>query len=396
MTAHVRREQTDTGPVLHKEWRTPVGTLRASARLTDDWQPEDLPLYSDHLWGRGLEFLVKGPSDLAALDLVLGDPRAGDVAAWRERHRKLRCGADRLGVVLQGAITGASIYAMGLLGPKRAIMAVRDEPELFRQLLQRTQRWTAQSVELLLEAGVDVLYRSGCYETVDLFSPSDVREFFMPLLKEDVALCHQAGVPLHNFAQTGVGPFIGDYPEIGVDILSSLDTRGVNPLDLAEVKRQTAGRCCLMGGVDNRDPFITRPASDMESSVLEVLRVLAPGGGYILSTCGTIFPEGKEENVLAFIEAGLFLHRFEQLIRATSQKRYLIEFATVAEHQAAPIKPSFVVLFENVNAGPITNPRPTLSAHPLLWTPSLSASKSADACLRRGQRNHANRKASGA
>jgi len=42
----------------------------------------------------------------------------------------------------------------------------------------------------------------------------------------------------------------------------------------------------------------------MGETVLEMLRILAPGGGYILSTCGMLFPEASEENILAFIEAG--------------------------------------------------------------------------------------------
>ncbi len=304
VTTRLWREPCEPYPVLHKEYETPAGVLHASVQVTADWQVDDIPLYSDHAWSRGLDYLVKTADDLDALDYILGDPMQADLTAFREQCDGLHQAAERLGVALQGTIHPTPVCAMGLLGGHRAIMAVRDEPELWRELLARVKRWSQQGLALLLELGVDAIYRSSCYETVDLFAPRDVREFFMPILREDTELCHQAGIPMHSFAQTGVMPFLDDYAQIGIDILSSLDARGTNPMDLAETKRRLGGVCCLMGGVDNRDPFIMHPASQMEETVLEVLRVMAPGGGYILSTAGMIFAEGNVENIEAFIAAG--------------------------------------------------------------------------------------------
>ena len=291
-------------PVLHQAWYTPQGTLHASVFRTEDWPSEDIPFYSDHAWSRGIDHWLKTEDDLPALAYLLRDPREGDLEQIRAQFAALRAEADRLGVAVQGSMHPAPLYALGLLGGQRCITLVRDDPDLFAAVLAAVQRWSRQNLTLLLELGVDVVYRSSCYETIDFYAPADVRRFFMPLLREDVRLCHEAGVPLHSFAQTGVMPFLEDYASMGLDILSSLDTRGANPMDLALVRQRLAGRCCLMGGVDNRDPFITQSASQMEQVVLDVLRLLAPGGGYILSPAGMIFPEGKEENVRAFIEAG--------------------------------------------------------------------------------------------
>ena len=304
VTTHTWREEDEPYSVLHKEYHTPAGVLHASVMVTEDWQVNDIPFYSDHAWSRGIDYLVKSADDLEALGYLMHDPRQGAPADSREAVSHLRKQADRLGVILQGSMIPAPLYAMGFLGGTRCLTAVRDELDLVEALLARVHEWSRQCLELLLTTPVDVVYRSTCYETVDLFAPSDVRSLFMPILRQDVELCHQAGIPLHSFAQTGVMPFLADYAELGVDIVSSLDTRGSNGMDLAETRRVLAGRCCLMGGADNREPFITAPASEMEETVLEVLRIMAPGGGYILSPAGMIFPEGREENILAFIEAG--------------------------------------------------------------------------------------------
>ncbi len=300
----VWREESRPYPILHQTWYTPQGTLHASVYMTEDWPSDDVPLYSDHAWSRGIDHWLKTEEDLRALGYLLRDPRESELEQIRAEYAALRREADRLEVVLQGSMYPAPLYAMGLLGGQRCITLVRDDPDLFAAVLADIQRWSRQNLSLLLELGVDVVYRSSCYETIDFYAPVDVRRFFMPLLRDDVRLCHEAGVPLHSFAQTGVMPFLEDYAAMGLDILSSLDTRGTNPMDLALVQQRLAGRCCLMGGVDNRDPFVSESAAQMERTVLDVLRILAPGGGYILSPAGMIFPEGKEENIRAFIEAG--------------------------------------------------------------------------------------------
>ena len=303
VTTELWREDASPYPILHKLYHTPAGDLHASVQVTPDWQVNDIPLYSDHAWPRGVDYLVKGEQDLQALGYVLGDPSESDLSAFRERAEQVREQADELGVVVQGNMTPAPLYAMGFLGGQRCLTGVRDEPELLAAVLAMVHERTTRLLEVVLDAPVDVVYRSNCYETVDLFAPSDVRGHFMPLLEADVRLCHQAGVPIHCFAQTGLMPFLEDYARLSVDIISSLDPVGPNAMDLEATKRLIGDRCCLMGGMDNRDPFLRGTPEQMERLVIETLRLLAPGGGYILSLAGMLFPEAREENITAFIEA---------------------------------------------------------------------------------------------
>ena len=297
-------------PILHKEWSTPAGKLHASVYVTDDWRVDDVPLYSDHAWSRGLDFPVKSREDFAALDHILYDPFRGVSKEYRRTCEELVRSARQIGVAVWGIMSPSPLYAMGFIGGKRSMFASVDEPEFFQELITRVGRWSRRGMEWLIDLGVDCIYRSGCYETVDLFSPDAVRRLFMPELKADVELAHHAGVKLHNFAQTGVMPFLDDYAAMGLDLLSSLDPAGSNPTDLAEVKRRIGNKVALMGGVENRELFERSDPEKVKAVVKHTLEVLAPGGGYILSTAGTIMPHAKEENVLAFIEAGLQYGRY--------------------------------------------------------------------------------------
>ncbi len=305
VTTESWREETQSYPILHKRFRTPAGPLHMAARLSADWQPDDLPLVADHLWARAVEPLIKTEADLDALDYILYDPCQLNLDSFREQTAYYKHEAQRLAVPLMGSITSAPNAVFCFLGAKEMMLTIRDDPELVREALQRAQAWTRANLELLLEFGVDLVYYSGCYETVDFWSPTDVREFFLPLVAELVEISHQAGAKFHYFTQTGSMPFLNDYAQMGVDVLSALDNYGTNGTDPAAAKRLIGDQVCLMGGIDPREPFEQGSPEDVRRAVLEMLRVMAPGGGYILSTTGSLWAPAQLENIRAFIKWGL-------------------------------------------------------------------------------------------
>lgn len=297
-------EEAEPYPVRHTEFETPAGTLHVSARQTPDWSPKDIPLFSDHIWSRGVEYLINSRDDLPALEYVLCEPRDDDITGFLEQAKAARKQADEHRTWLQSSFHGGAIETMSLLGSKNMMFLLHDDRELVEATLDCVSRWGDRLLEVILDAGVDVVYRSGCYETIDFWSPAQVRQLFMPILARQTAMCRQAGVRMHHFIETGGMPFLEDYAEIGIDIFSALDDNGTNSMDLAECKRVLGGRVCLWGGVDPREAFERGSTEDVRREVLRVLRIMAPGGGYVLSTTGSFQETAKEENVRAYIEAG--------------------------------------------------------------------------------------------
>ncbi len=297
-------EESGHNRLLHKEYQTPAGTLHASVHISEGQEERDLPLCDDRGGARGEDFLIDNECDLNALHYLLRDPAEHDLTPVREYAAHVRRQADRLGVVVQGKMPPAPLYLMGLLGRSRCVLGVRDEPELLVAVMVHVQQWTRRCLEVLLDLPIDVVYRSNRYETVELYSPRDIRDLFLPVLRLDAQLCKMAQIPLHCFAKTGIMPLLEDYAEAGVDVLSSLSPVGPEPMDLPEVKRRIGDRCCLMGGVDSHGPFLEGNPEEMEQTVLSTLRTMALGGGYILSPTGTIPAQAEESHVAAFVEAG--------------------------------------------------------------------------------------------
>ncbi|MGD8240672.1 MAG: hypothetical protein PVH68_19125, partial [Armatimonadota bacterium] len=190
-------EEAEPYAIRHTAFETPAGTLHVSAKHTPDWQPRDVPLFSDHIWSRGVEYLIKGRDDLPALDYVLADPTDDDANDFLTNATAARELADRYGTWLQSSLHGGSIEAMSLLGTRNMMFLLHDDRALVEETLARVSRWGDRVLEVILRAGVDIVYRSGCYETIDFWSPTQVRELFMPILARQTRMCHEAGARMH-------------------------------------------------------------------------------------------------------------------------------------------------------------------------------------------------------
>ena len=92
---------------------------------------------------------------------------------------------------------------------------------------------------------------------------------------------------------------IPDLIEIGVDILDPVQVRAN---DQATAKRLYGDKICFMGGIDTQHLLTEGTPEEIAAEVRERIRMLAPGGGYILAP-DTLIPV-PEANYRAYLEAG--------------------------------------------------------------------------------------------
>jgi len=290
-------------PVLHKVYETPHGALKTVVRTSQDWpHGDDIPLFSDYNLPRASEFLVKGPEDLDKLAYVLRPPDDDQIAAFREKAQALRAFADEHQVLIEGGRIEGSDVAFWLCGVEPLLIAAMEQPDFVAQLLAFIERWERRRIELCLDVGVDVILRRGWYETPDLWSPRLFRQMIAPMLQREATLAHQGGAKFRYIMTTGIMPILEDFAPLGVDVLA-----GVDPVqggaDLKVVKEKLGARVCIMGGMNAA--ITLGPGSSREEirrAVTEAIRVLAPGGGFILYPVDQIFQDTPWLNVLTLVE----------------------------------------------------------------------------------------------
>jgi uroporphyrinogen decarboxylase len=291
--------------MLYKAIETPGGTLRMAARKTEDWQVKTLPMVSDHLWSRGIEFLIKGPEDLEKVRYLFYDPFQTDLAGFYESARMIKNFAAKHDVLVEGDVNAASNIALSLRGPTNLMCDAAEHSGMVDELLDIIAGWNLRRLELILDAGVDTVYHTGCYETTAFWSPDMYRTYFRPIVQKKIDMIHQAGARLHYYMDLGVMPLIHDFREMGIDILSTIDPMPHGDTDIETVKREVGDRICLWGGVDAPHTIERGTPDEVRNAVRHAIRCAAPGGGFVLSTADSIFDASCGDNVMAFISAGL-------------------------------------------------------------------------------------------
>jgi uroporphyrinogen decarboxylase len=136
-----------------------------------------------------------------------------------------------------------------------------------------------------------------------LYSPAHIREFLLPRMKRVIELVHQAGALAFHHNDGSIRRILPDLIRIGIDILNPIQWRCKN-MDRAELKREFGDKVIFHGGMDNQVTLSFGSAEDVKKEVLDNLRILGEGGGYILSPCHNIQAVSPAENIVAMYQAG--------------------------------------------------------------------------------------------
>jgi uroporphyrinogen decarboxylase len=112
---------------------------------------------------------------------------------------------------------------------------------------------------------------------------------------------HRA-VPVFFHSDGNLNAVLDDIVACGYDGLHSLQPSA--NMDIARIKAQYGHKLCLMGNIDLNYVLTFGTPEEVEQVVKETIRVAAPGGGYILSTCNTLIRAIPPANALAMYRAG--------------------------------------------------------------------------------------------
>jgi len=131
-----------------------------------------------------------------------------------------------------------------------------------------------------------------------MYSPQQIRTFFLPRMKRMIDLAHQAGTFAFHHSDGAIRNILPEMIDIGIDVLNPIQWRceGMNREDL---KRDFGDRLIFHGGVDNQYTLAFGSVNEVEQEVEDNLRILGRDGGYILAPCHNIQAVSPVENILA-------------------------------------------------------------------------------------------------
>ncbi len=235
--------------------------------------------------------LIKTEADL---DLVqLPDPHSdafyAEARAFaREKGEFAACLVTRIGIF-------PTLMGLGL---ETFSLALYENRSLIEALLDRYVDWSAAIAERAASLGFDVFVSTDdmAFKSAPFFSPAVFRELVLPRYRRVAA---KLDLPWILHSDGNLLPFLDDLAGLGIAGFHPVEK---GAMDIRAVKRDYGRRLCLLGNVDLNILGMGTP-QEAEAEVRALIRDVAPGGGYIVTSGNSLAGYLRPENIVAMARA---------------------------------------------------------------------------------------------
>jgi len=196
-------------------------------------------------------------------------------------------------------VGGAFDSVYPLMGLENYIKTMYKYPNLLRRVIEEVFRFELEVIKLYAESGAHVILLGDdlAYDKGPFISLNHLREFVFPYLAKEVELAHRLGLPVIFHCDGNVTSLVDDIVKAGFNGLHSLQPNA--GVDIVSIKRKWGDTICLMGNLDLDYLLPLGKPEDVKAEVERLIREVAPGGGYILSTTNVLTRYVPPENALA-------------------------------------------------------------------------------------------------
>jgi len=137
-----------------------------------------------------------------------------------------------------------------------------------------------------------------------LMSPAMYRRILKPIHADYIAFIRERTKAKVFFHTDGdVYDLLGDFIEIGVDILNPVQASAGGMSDFGGLKRRFGDNLVFCGGMDTHRVLPQGTPEEVRAEVERVIALLGPGGGFMLGAVHTVMGDVPPENVLAMVDA---------------------------------------------------------------------------------------------
>lgn len=194
--------------------------------------------------------------------------------------------------------------AWEMRGMERLLMDFMINKPFARYLLDKITEIRCAMAARYAEAGVDIIRLGDDLGTQRslIMSPKLCKETIFPRLKRIINSARQVNPEVIIFFHSdgSIGPIIGEFIDIGVDVLNPLQPEC---LDIAAVKKEFGDRLSFWGGVGIQTTMPYGSPAEVKETVKKTIEIVGEGGGLLIAPSHALQPDVPWENVIAFFEA---------------------------------------------------------------------------------------------
>jgi uroporphyrinogen decarboxylase len=199
--------------------------------------------------------------------------------------------------------------AFALQGTDNFLANLAGEPEFAEALLGQTQALCKTLMDGFLRECGDLIDMVKIGDDLGsqvglLMSPAMYRRMLKPIHADLIAFIRERTAAKIVFHTDGdVYDLLGDFIEIGVDVLNPVQASAGGMSDFAGLKRRFGDSLVFCGGMDTHHVLPNGTPAEVRAEVRRVIGTLGAGGGYMLGAVHTVMGDVPAENVLAMVDA---------------------------------------------------------------------------------------------
>jgi uroporphyrinogen decarboxylase len=205
---------------------------------------------------------------------------------WREEFAVIF--STRLGFI-------STVISMGF---QTYLEALYLDPELIDAVTGAYVEWYAKVIRRVCAMGVDAVFTADdfAFGSGPFMSPESFRTRVLPYLQR---ASREISVPWILHTDGNILPIVEDLLAMGIKGIHPIDP---NCMDIRSFKKEYGDRVCVLGNV-NVDTLTSGTPEKTYGETRDLIRDLAPGYGYVLSSGNSIPEYAQPENVLALARA---------------------------------------------------------------------------------------------
>jgi len=188
-------------------------------------------------------------------------------------------------------VFGFSTFSKLLTNPKKIKVVFDRFGKFLVELVKTFIEWGETDAIMIMD---DYGFKSGL-----LMSPKNYKTYVLPWLEECCKVAHKGGLKVILHSCGDIIELLDDLIRIGIDAIHPFEPTTANPeYNIFKLYEKFSGKITFIGNVSPQDLADKDPIF-IENYTKNLVKKLAPGGGFILSSGHSINPSVKLENYLA-------------------------------------------------------------------------------------------------
>jgi len=200
-------------------------------------------------------------------------------------------------VSIHGEVTSPFDYFLDLFGMSDGFLALADEPDKSKDILQRFTQGVKRIAADQARLGIDALKISSPYAGAGFISPRFYREFVLPYERQVATAVRECGIPVYTHTCGAIHDRLEMMADAGVSGIECLDPPPLGNVELEEAIVRVGHRIFIKGNIDPVHTLLAGTPERIAADVRRRIQIGARGGGFILSTACSIAPYTPGDHV---------------------------------------------------------------------------------------------------